>query len=247
MKIFVLFLHLVLFSPAIVLAADMESPPKGMILIKGGCFKMGTEKIFTYELGRENYRERPVHEVCVDDFYLDKYEVTQKKWTQSMKYHRPSFAGPELPVDHASFELAKSYCSHLGRRLPTEAEWEYAARAGSKALYPWGELIDSDYMWYQDNSFRKPHPPGQKKPNAWGLYDMIGNVWEWTSDWFSEHYYKESPRNNPKGPKIGSWHVIRGASWVDEEKDMRVTIRQPGDADPTDWFLVGVRCAKSSP
>lgn len=208
---------------------------------------MGTDKVFTYEVGRKNYRERPVHEVCVDAFYLDKFEVTQKQWPPSIKEHRPSFIGPDLPVDHASFKHAELYCSQSGRRLPTEAEWEYAARAGSNSLYPWGDKIDGDYLWYQDNSIRKPHPPGQKKPNAWGLYDMLGSVWEWTSDWFSESYYKVSPRNNPKGPERGSWHVIRGSSWVDEEKDTRVTIRQPGDADPTDWFLVGVRCALSAP
>ncbi|NIP99470.1 MAG: SUMF1/EgtB/PvdO family nonheme iron enzyme, partial [Nitrospinaceae bacterium] len=116
---------------------------------------------------------------------------------------------------HISWEEANEFCTRQGTRLPTEAEWEYAARAGSQTLYPWGDEIDGDYVWYLGNSIRRLPPVGTKKPNAWGLHDMIGSVWEWVADWYSDHYYENSPVDSPQGPRDRtSWHVIRGGSWV---------------------------------
>ncbi len=225
---------------------EASAEPSDMVLVKGGCFKMGTDKVFTYELGRDNIRERPSHKVCVDDFYLDKYEINQKKFSKIMDHNPSILIGDDFPVDRMVWEDAQTYCHRLGYRLPTEAEWEYAARAGSQAINPWGDSMNGDYAWFAGNANRLPHPVGSKKPNAWGLYDMMGGVWEWVSDWYSESYYKESPVNNPKGPTAPqSWRVVRGASWVDDENMFRVTIRYPGLADPTEHFLVGARCAYS--
>jgi formylglycine-generating enzyme required for sulfatase activity len=218
-----------------------------MVRIQKGCFMMGTDKEFPYKMGWKNERERPSHKVCLDSFYIDRYEVTQKNWETVMGYNNTPMKGPDLPVSEIDWQQAVDYCSRVGRRLPTEAEWEYAARAGNQADNPWGNGIDRDYLWYGGNSFRKLSPVGKKKPNAWGLHDMMGSVWEWVSDWYSEDYYKNSPLNNPRGPARQSWRVIRGGSWIDEEEYIRVTVRYQGMSDPTEDFWVGVRCAKSLP
>lgn len=217
----------------------------GMVQIPRGCFNMGTKNVYEYEMGRKNDRERPVHKVCIDSFLLDKYEVTQKNFFKVMGVNRSWYKQDDFPVEHVHFIEAKSYCALVGKRLPTEAEWEYAARAGSQTDYPGGTEIDSDHTWYQDNSFRKAHPVGSKTPNKFGVHDMLGSVWEWVNDWYSDHYYKNSPVNNPKGPPTTqSWRVIRGGSWIDGADQVRVTVRYRGDADGTDQFLVGFRCAR---
>ena len=133
-----------------------------------------------------------------------------------MGYNNSAIKGPDKPVTHISWSEAKRYCSMRGARLPTEAEWEFAARAGSKSDYPWGNEIDGDYLWYVGNSSRNLWPVGGKKPNAWGLHDMLGSTWEWVEDWYAENYYRHSPVQNPSGPTRTSWHVIRGGSWVDD-------------------------------
>ena len=216
-----------------------------MIRIKAGCFMMGTNQDAIYEDDDNNYREKPTHKVCLDGFYIDTYEVTQKKWDAVMKMNRSVFHHPEQPITHIYWREARSYCHKVGKRLPTEAEWEYAARAGSKTKFPWGDEIDDDYLWYAGNSPREIPHVGKKKPNAWGLYDMMGNVWEWVEDWLSHEYYKNSPVKNPKGPARQSFRVIRGASWMIDEQYTRVTTRHGGMSDPTLSYWVGVRCAKS--
>lgn len=220
-----------------------ESAPDGMVLIKGGCFVMGTNNTYQYEEGWPNHREKPAHKVCLDDFYIDPYETTQKKWDSLMTVNRSALRQDDLPVNHITWREAVTYCKKQGHRLPTEAEWEYAARAGTQTENFWGDGVDPDYVWYLDSSFRQLHPVGSKKPNPWGLYDMMGSVWEWTADWYSDKYYQNSPVKNPQGPEQQSWRVIRGASWVDEEKDIRSSIRRRGDADVTLDYWVGVRCA----
>jgi formylglycine-generating enzyme required for sulfatase activity len=227
-----------------------NAPPEGMALIKKGCFMMGTNKIYDYlsfdpnTRERPNDRERPVHEVCLDAFYLDIHETSQKKWEEMKLPNNSVYKGLNIAVNQVEWEDANGYCKKLGNRLPTEAEWEYAARAGTTTEYPWGDKINRNYVWYGGNSGHTHHPIGTRKPNSWGLYDMMGGVWEWVSDWYGEFYYKMSPMKNPKGPaNILSWHVIRGGSWVDDKEFVRTTIRYPGLADNTEDFWVGFRCA----
>ncbi len=220
-----------------------ESEPEDMVWIPAGCFMMGTDRVYYYDSLDENIRERPLHEVCVDGFYLEKTEVPQYKWDEVMQYNNATFQAPELPITGITWKEALDYCTRIGRRLPTEAEWEYAARAGSQTENPWGDGIDREHLWYLGNSRRKLSPVGMKKPNAFGLHDMMGSVWEWVEDWYSENFYQVSPKMNPKGPERGSFHVIRGASWVDDEDAIRVMVRHPGMADHSQDYWVGVRCA----
>ncbi len=242
-----LHLLIVLIFPFFIpnLPAFAGKVPEGMVQIPRGCFMMGTNNIHEYEMGRKNDRERPVHKVCIDAFYLDKFEVTQKEYTKVMGVNRSWYKQDDFAVEHVTFKEAFNYCYRVGKRLPTEAEWEYAARAGSSTDYPGGNQIDGDHTWYLYNSVRKPHPVGTKKPNKFGVHDMLGSVWEWVNDWYSDHYYKESPVNNPQGPQTSqSWKVIRGGSWNDGPEQIRVTVRYRGDSDPTEQFLVGFRCAR---
>lgn len=240
-------LFLALFLTALIslpLPSSGETPLEDMVLIKAGCFKMGTGKTYFYEAGRENIREKPAHKVCLDEFYLDKYETSQKKFKKWTGYNPSDFPNDSHPAENVNWQKANDYCKLRGARLPTEAEWEYAARAGSQSENPWGDGIDGDYLWYEGNTVRKQHPVGTRKPNAWGVHDMMGGVFEWVSDWFSESYYAKSPVKNPQGPqKPQSFHVIRGTSWLDDESFIRITIRFPGLTDFTDQYLTGVRCA----
>jgi len=240
-------LFFLFLSPAMVLSADLEgfyppmeiesellAPPKiaGMVFVKGGCFDMGD----TFGDGDDN--EKPVHRVCVDDFYIDKYEVTQAEW-QGVMGNNPSFknCGGRCPVENVSWYDVQEYIKKLNRksgrkyRLPTEAEWEYAARSGGKrqrfagfsdesGLYRYANFCDSncEFTWKargQDDGYEYTSPVGSFRPNGLGLYDMTGNVWEWVSDWYDEKYHRKSPSNNPKGPSGGSSRVGRGGSWRD--------------------------------
>jgi len=237
-------LILTLTCPVVALAVKV---PDGMVLIPKGCFMMGTNKVFDYKMGWKNEREQPAHKVCIDSFYLDKFEVNQKDWQAVKGYNNSPIKGPDFPVSEIDWPEARNYCARTGNRLPTEAEWEYAARAGSQTDNPWGDGIDRDYLWYGGNSYRTLSPVGKKKPNAWGVYDMMGSVWEWTSDWFSHTYYQNSPVDNPQGPKRNSWRTIRGGSWIDDEDFIHVTVRFEGMSDPTEDYWVGVRCARSIP
>ncbi|MCX5813895.1 MAG: SUMF1/EgtB/PvdO family nonheme iron enzyme [Proteobacteria bacterium] len=200
------------------------------VLVKGGCFQMGDT------FGDGFAYEKPVHEVCVSDFYIGKYEVTQGQWKAIMGNNPSHFSscGDTCPVEKVSWNdiqdfiqklnsiTGKSYC------LPTEAEWEYAARSGGKKEKYAGTSSDSDlgsYAWYTSNSGSKTHPVGQKSPNSLGLYDMSGNVWEWVSDYYDNEYYKNSPRDNPHGPASGSAKVLRGGGWNDNQRDIRASDR----------------------
>lgn len=181
------------------------------IHIPAGCINMGTENGFDFE--------SPVHEVCVDDFYLGKFEVTQEQWSEFMPDNLSKFSGKSRPVERVSWSDAKSYIKKLNDaegttkyRLPSEAEWEYAARGGTTTQFYWGEEINDSYVWYFGTSNYKTHPVGLKKPNPFGLYDMSGNVWEWVEDWFANDYYTKSPIQNPKGPETGRFKVKRGGS-----------------------------------
>jgi len=210
---------------------DFKDPLTGMefVFVKGGCFKMGD----FMNKGRSN--ESPVHSVCIDDYFIGKYEVTQSEWKKIMAKN-PSVhkTCDNCPVDSVSRNDAEEYSQMLKQktsknyRLPTEAEWEFAARSGGKGELWAGTSIESeleDFAWYGKNSGKTSQPVGQKKPNGVGLYDMSGNVWEWVSDWYGSSYYSKSPVNNPPGPTSGN-NTIRGGGYSDNAKSIRTTIRE---------------------
>ncbi|MBU4319638.1 MAG: formylglycine-generating enzyme family protein [Thermodesulfovibrionales bacterium] len=209
-----------------------------LVKVKGGCFQMGD----TFGDGWSN--ENPVHKVCVDDFYMGKYKVTQGQ-RKAIMGNNPSYFKncDNCPVEQVSWNDVQKFINKLnqknnppsppfskggmgGFRLPTEAEWEYSARSGGNNVNYAGTSNESDlgeYAWYQSNSGSKTHPVEQKKPNGLGIYDMSGNVWEWVQDWYDSGYYKNSHRVNPKGPNSGSRRVIRGGSWDFSERDVRAS------------------------
>lgn len=201
----------------------------GMVFVKGGCFEMGDT------FGDADRAEKPAHTVCVGDFYMGKYEVTQKQWTEVMGSNPSRFIGcDDCPVERVSWYDAQRFIDKLGKsdgnkyRLPTEAEWEYAARSGGKKEKYSGMSSDKSlgrYAWYYGNANHKTHPVGKKKPNGLGLYDMTGNVWEWTTDWYDENYYKSSPRDNPQGASRGTYRVLRGGAWSNYRWYTRTSIR----------------------
>jgi len=211
---------------------QFKDPVTGMefVFVKGGCFEMGDT------FGDGYSYEKPVHDVCVSDFYMGKYEVTQGQWEVIMG-DNPSYfknCGDNCPVENVSWNDVQEFIERLNSktgkkyRLPTEAEWEYAARSGGKREKYAGTNSDADlgsYAWYIMNSGSKTHPVGQKQPNGLGLYDMSGNVWEWVSDRYDQNYYKNSPRNNPKGPSSGSYRVLRGGSWSGVPNAIRASYR----------------------
>ncbi|CAI2718246.1 formylglycine-generating enzyme family protein [Nitrospina watsonii] len=192
--------------------------PAGMVFIKGGCFIMGNNNA--------QVDEKFEREVCVQDFFMDKYELTQERWEAVMGYNPAKFVGPDHPVEQVNyFDIEKFLKQYSGAcRLPTEAEWEYAARAGTQTRYYWGNVMDGEYAWYADNAKDTTHPVGQKKPNAFGLYDMMGNVWEWTEDWW-QNVYPSKKLDNPTGPNAGEYKVIRGGSIVSSAGALRTTNR----------------------
>jgi len=154
-------------------------------------------------------------------FWIGRFEVTQAWYDELMSDDPSFFKGADLPVDSLSWEEAKLFCKRFSEkygvdcRLPTEAEWEYACRSGTTTTYYWGENIDDNTCWYYENSEESTHPIGMKTANGWGIHDMIGNVWEWCEDWYSEKYYLESRTKDPAGPKTSTMKVIRGGSWND--------------------------------
>jgi formylglycine-generating enzyme required for sulfatase activity len=191
-------------------------PTSGMefVWVEGGCFQMGDT------FGDGDNDEKPVHEVCVDSFVMSRYEVTQGQWQKIMGNNPSRFTkGSNYPVERVSWDDTQDFIrklnTHSGKsfRLPTEGEWEYAARSGGKKeKYGGGSDVDR-LAWYKGNSGGTTHPVGTKEPNGLGLYDMSGNVWEWCSDWYGKNYYQQSPRNNPQGPSVGPFRVIRDGCW----------------------------------
>jgi formylglycine-generating enzyme required for sulfatase activity len=199
--------------------------------IPAGSFTMGEDE--NSEDAEDD--ETPPHRVTISQpFYLGKYEVTQNQWTVVMGDNPSKFKGRNNPVESVSWYEVQEFIERLNQkegtkkyRLPTEAEWEYAARAGTTTAYSFGDDTDSlgRYAWYWDNSGKTTHPVGQKRPNPWGLYDMHGNVWEWVQDVYDEDYYAESPAIDPHGPSGGFFRVLRGGSWGGYAKSSRSASR----------------------
>jgi formylglycine-generating enzyme required for sulfatase activity len=193
-------------------------------------------------------REKPSHRVRITKgFEIGKYEVTQAAWEAVMRSNPSRFQSPDLPVDRISWNEVQQFLLRLNNlkdgyryRLPTESEWEYAARAGSTDPLP-SPL--TAFAWFNENSSGMPHPVGQKQPNAWGLYDVIGNVAEFVQDWYDEKYYSHSPEADPKGPSNGTARVIRSSLAADP--GFRISNRGFITGPPTgSAFGLGVRCVR---
>ncbi|MEI7671772.1 MAG: SUMF1/EgtB/PvdO family nonheme iron enzyme [Deltaproteobacteria bacterium] len=224
------------------------------VFVKGGCYEMGDT------FGGGSGDEKPIHNVCVSDFYMGKYEVTQRQW-QAVMGSNPSkntswFGKTDnCPVEQVNWNDTQDFIVRLNEktgksyRLPTESEWEYAARSGGKKEKYAGMSNDSglgDYAWYIANSGSSTHSVGGKTSNGLGLYDMTGNGWEWCQDWYGEKYYGESPRNNPRGPSSGQYRVLRGGSWDSNQEDVRTATRN-WNAPVNRNSSVGFRLSLSAP
>ena len=221
-----------------------------MVLIPAGDFQMGGN--------HGTGDEEPVHTVYLDDFYIDVFEVTNRRYEEFMNatghedpvyWRDPKHNSPRQPVVGVSWQDAQSYCQWAGKRLPSEAEWEKAARGNSTGKkYPWGDSITHDDANYGGtggkDKWNYAAPVGSFAPNGYGLYDVAGNVWEWCADWYDKSYYANSPKRNPKGPSSGSERVFRGGSWGSDFGDLLLlaAYRHSGDPTNSDEF-VGFRCA----
>ena len=218
-----------------------------MIKVEGGTFNMGA----TSEQGSDaDSDEYPVHSVTLSDYYIGETEVTQELWEAVMGSNPSDFSGNQKPVEMVSWNDCKEFITNLNNltgmnfRLPTEAEWEYAARGGNKSQgykYSGGNTI-GNVAWYWDNSGSATHNVKTKSPNELGTYDMSGNVWEWCEDWYGN--YSSGSQTNPTGPSTGSYRVLRGGSWYGGAKYCRVSLRL--NSDPGNgYFDYGFRLALS--
>lgn len=210
------------------------------VLIPAGEFMMG---------GNKHPDERPVHQVQISKaFEMGKDQVTQAQWDAVMDENSSRFKGANLPVETVSWDDAHEFIKKLNAkndgyvyRLPTEAEWEYACRAGTTGDYA-GDL--DEVGWYNENSGGRTHSVGEKKANGWGLYDMHGNVSEWCLDWYGKSYYTNSPEVDPTGPASGTGRVFRGGSWDSKAKYCRSALRAIATPDFR-FFRIGFRLVRT--
>ena len=259
---------LVSFSPMGLSAAD--SPLSGkdgasMVLIPAGSFPMGVPA-GDRDGGRDEY---PRHEVHLDDYYIDKYEVTNGRYVTFVKEtgHRvpqnpknPTrnlWQGDTIaesladrPVVNVDWADAEAYCKWAGKRLPTEAEWEKAAKGNHDWRFPWGNVeptakhLNYNQHWIGEKTLM-PVGSYEAGKSPYGVYDMAGNVWEWVNDWYDPRFYEKSPNKNPKGPETGTKRVVRGAGWQNETPTVRIFTRV--DSDPTVRNeSTGFRCARDA-
>ncbi|MDH5397906.1 MAG: SUMF1/EgtB/PvdO family nonheme iron enzyme, partial [Cyclobacteriaceae bacterium] len=243
------------------LPAEIAAIEENMVYVSGGSFTMGC----TSEQRDCRDDEKPAHLVSLNSYYISKYEVTQNQWESVMgtgiveqrdkedSSYPLSGEGADHPMYYVNWGDAQIFLQKLNAatgenyRLPTEAEWEYAARGGSKSegtQYSGSNSIGK-VGWYKNNSEGKTHPVGQKSANELGLYDMTGNVAEWCEDWYGDDYYIDSPTHNPKGPSSGENHVLRGGAWPVFERNCRL-ILHTGYGDSRS-YAVGFRLVISSP
>lgn len=251
-------------------AAKMIKTSSGieMALIPGGWLSMGSN--------RGDPDEAPIHKVWIAPFLMDRYEVTQEQYSKLVIGNPSCFKDARRPVEQIRWVEAILYCNARslaeglepcydeetrecnfqanGYRLPSEAEWEYACRAGTNTDYFFGRdgRTLKKYAWYKDNANKKTQPVAQKKPNPWGLFDMHGNVAEWCNDKYDKNYYKRSPRKNPRGPADGKKYVVRGGAWNSGELTCRSAYRSgesPGSFADACFARpdIGFRCVRNAP
>lgn len=243
------------FLPVILIAAE-----PGMVLIPGGEYVRGRSHAlpddglkWVPDLVKDDQPAKPIK---LAPFYLDTYEVTNADYARFVRstgrpapYNWPAGKLPvgkeNLPVNAVTWNDAAAYAKWAGKRLPTEAEWERACRGSTqKAKFPWGEKAPSAKE-ARFGTFEGPQVVGKCAANEFGLFDMSGNVWEWTADWYDRQYYEKSPDENPKGPASGQYKVIRGGSWADVPKYLTCAYRswaRPAERSPN----IGFRCAKDN-
>ena len=216
-----------------------------MVYVEGGTFTMGA----TTEQGSDAYdNEKPTHQVTLSSFSIGKYEVTQEEWQAVMGNNPSNYKGSKRPVEKVSWNDCQEFIRKLNTmtgkrfRLPTEAEWEFAARGGNKSRgYKYaGNNTIGNVAWYDDNSLYSTHTVGQKAPNELGLYDMSGNVEEWCADWYGS--YESGAQSNPMGPSSGKSRVYRSGRCVGRDRSSRVSKR---DGDSPEWkkHYIGLRLA----
>lgn len=248
-----------IFTLSLWLVVGALGAEDGMTFVPGGVYQRGRTHALPDD-GLKWYPEvmkddRPVKAIRVDAFYMDTHEVTNLQYAafvQATKhrapFHWPKGAVPEgkekFPVVNVSWEDAAAYARWAGKRLPTEAEWEHAARGKAEGLtYPWGNAKATEKL-ARFGTIAGPVAVGQYPANAYGLYDMAGNVWEWVADWYDREYYAKSPDANPKGPAEGKYKVMRGGSWSDVDKYLTCAYRswaRVGERSPN----IGFRCVRS--
>jgi formylglycine-generating enzyme len=221
-------------------------PRPDMVKVEGGTFNMGNDM---------SSDEKPLHSVIINSFSMAKYPTTVAEYRVFCIATNHSMPDPpdwgwndNSPIVNVTYNDAVAYCIWLSKKyninysLPTEAEWEYAARGGNKGngyAYSGGNDLH-ELGWYEDNSNRQTHSVGEKKPNELGLYDMSGNVEEWCMDWYDANYYSTSPTHDPKGPNSGIARVLRGGSWISPAAYCRVDSRYSCDPESL-WCLNGFR------
>ena len=202
-----------------------------LVYIQPGEFRMGSPEDDPYRKDDE----QPQHSIVISKgFYLAACPTTQATYQDATGKNIADNRGDlELPVESVNRFTALRFCQTLREqtgydvRLPTEAEWEYACRAGADTRYFWGSDAAGldEHAWYGDNAEDQIHPVGQKEPNPWGLYDILGNVWEWCSDWYGPDYYAHSPMRDPTGPNVGLYGVVRGGSYINPPRRLGCATR----------------------
>ena len=258
---------------AVLAACDQSSvssvPPEDMVLIPAGEFIMGTDS------EQANADQKPAHQVYLDAFYIDKYEVTnaqfegfivnggyqdQKLWTAEgwrfiqknqiktpLQHSENSVStDPDHPVIGVSWYEASAYATWAGKRLPTEAEWEKAARGTDGRIYPWGNEMDFSKLSYFPH-VTKVQTVGSfaKGASPYGVLDMVGSVWEWCADWYNESYYPQGSRKSPKGPEGGEYRVLRGGGWDSIWLQLRTSYRYC-DKEDRRTYNIGFRCVQDT-
>lgn len=234
-----------------------------MVLIPEGEFFMGNP-----DEDDIHYDEHPLHKVYLDAFWIDCHEVTNRlykrfvyetgyrlphldaEWAEPYNWENGSFppGKADYPVVLVNWEDAVAYTEWAGKRLPTEAEWEKAARGGLlKKNYPWGDHIDEKHANHFISIATKNEikPIGNFLPNPYRIYDIAGNVWEWCADWYGKTYYRTSPYKNPQGPEQGIYRIFRGGSWINKKEFLRCSERARNVLTHRS-YIIGFRCAKSA-